>query len=72
MTYTIIFLLFLPMLFTFWAIVDLAQRDLGSTKRKALWAILVVFVPYIGGPVYLLFGRRGGRGPAAVKRGEGE
>ena len=72
MTYTIIFLLFLPMLITFWAIVDLAQRDLGSTKRKALWAILVVFVPYIGGPVYLLFGRKGGKGGARGHPREGE
>ena len=60
-TPTIIFLLFLPIVFTFWAIMDLAYRDLGSTKKKFIWGIFVVLVPYLGGPIYLIFGRRQGR-----------
>ncbi|MDY6954311.1 MAG: PLD nuclease N-terminal domain-containing protein, partial [Thermodesulfobacteriota bacterium] len=60
MSHTLIILLFVPIIFTFWAIVDLAHRDLGSMKKKALWGLFVVFVPYVGGPVYLLFGRRQG------------
>ena len=44
-------LLFIP---TLWAIVNIAQRDFGSVKKKALWGLFVVFVPPIGGIVYLL------------------
>ncbi|OEU52036.1 MAG: hypothetical protein BA872_06490 [Desulfobacterales bacterium C00003060] len=61
MSHTLIVILVLPTIFTFWAIVDLAYRDFVSIKKKALWALLVVFVPYLGGPVYLIFGRRQGK-----------
>jgi hypothetical protein len=47
----VFFLLFIP---TLWAIVNIANRDFGSVKKKALWGIFVVFVPPIGGIVYLL------------------
>jgi hypothetical protein len=43
--------LFIP---TVWAIVNIAHRDFGSVKKKALWGLFVVFVPPIGGIVYLL------------------
>ena len=39
---------------TFWAIVDIAHRDFGSIKKKALWGALVVLVPPLGGLVYLI------------------
>ena len=44
-------LLFIP---TLWAIVNIAHRDFDSVKKKALWGLFVVFVPPIGGIVYLL------------------
>lgn len=44
-------LLFIP---TVWAIVNIAHRDFGSVNKKALWGLFVVFVPPIGGIVYLL------------------
>ena len=44
-------LLFIP---TAWAIIHIAYRDFGSMKRKALWGIFVVFVPPVGGIIYLL------------------
>jgi len=44
-------LLFIP---TLWAIVNIAQRDFGSVKKKAVWGLFVVFVPPLGGIVYLL------------------
>ena len=47
----IFLLLFIP---TIWAIVNIAHRDFGSIKKKALWGLFVVFVPPIGGIVYLL------------------
>ena len=47
----IFLLLFIP---TVWAIVNIAHRDFGSIKKKALWGLFVVFVPPIGGIAYLL------------------
>ena len=60
MTHTLIVILLFPIIFTFWAIIDLVYRDFGSVKKKALWGIFVILVPYLGGPVYLIFGRRHG------------
>ena len=70
-TNTLIFILLLPIVFTFWAIVDLAQRDLGSLKKKVIWGFFVVFFPPIGGPIYLIFGRKGGKNAAGPPE-EGE
>ena len=39
---------------TFWAIIDIAHRDFGSMKKKALWGAFVVFVPPFGGIAYLI------------------
>ena len=62
MSHGLTLLLFLlPMVPTFWAIVDVAHRDFGSLGRKVIWGALVVLVPCLGGIVYLIFGRRQGR-----------
>ena len=53
-------MLLLPMVPTFWAIVDIAYRDFGTLKKKALWGALIVFIPCLGGLVYLILGRRQG------------
>ena len=45
---------------TIWAIVDVAQKDFGTTGKKALWWI-VASVPFIGFIIYLLFGFRKGK-----------
>ena len=45
---------------TIWAIVDVAQKDFGTTGQKALWW-LVSSVPFIGFIIYLIFGMRKGK-----------
>ena len=45
---------------TVWAIVDVAQKDFGSTGQKALWWV-IASVPFVGFIVYLIFGFRKGR-----------
>jgi hypothetical protein len=45
---------------TIWAIVDVAQKDFGTTGQKALWWI-ISSVPFIGFIIYLLFGMRKGK-----------
>jgi len=53
------------LILTVWAIVDALQKDFGSTGRKTLWA-LIAAVPFVGAPVYLLFGFRRGRKGSSV------
>jgi uncharacterized membrane protein YhaH (DUF805 family) len=50
---------------TVWALVDVFVKEFGSTGRKALWAVIAA-VPFVGAPVYLLFGFRQGRKPEQV------
>jgi hypothetical protein len=45
---------------TIWAIVDVAQKDFGTTGQKALWWI-ISSIPFIGFIVYLIFGMRKGK-----------
>ena len=49
---------------TIWAIVDVAQKDFGTAGKKAQWWI-IASVPFIGFIVYLIFGFRKGKKPAA-------
>ena len=50
---------------TVWALVDVFVKEFGSTGRKALWA-LIAAVPFVGAPVYLIFGFRQGRKPEQI------
>lgn len=45
---------------TIWAIVDVAQKDFGTTGKKAIWW-LIASVPFIGFIIYLIFGFRKGK-----------
>ena len=45
---------------TIWAIVDVAQKDFGTTGKKAQWWI-ISSIPFLGFIVYLLFGFRKGK-----------
>ena len=44
---------------TIWAVVDVAQKDFGTSGKKALWWI-IASVPFIGFIIYLIFGFRKG------------
>ena len=45
---------------TIWAIMDVAQKDFGTTGKKALWWI-IASVPFVGFIVYPIFGFRKGK-----------
>jgi hypothetical protein len=45
---------------TIWAIVDCLQKDFGTIGKKVIWGIIAA-VPFIGAPVYFLFGFRKGK-----------
>ena len=47
---------------TMTAVLDVAGKDFGSIKIKALWGCIAVF-PVIGWLIYLIFGYRKGKRP---------
>lgn len=49
-------LVFLPIIaLSIYAVVDLMKRDDVSGGRKAGWIAAVVFIPLVGGALYLIF-----------------
>jgi hypothetical protein len=51
-------ILIVPVIPTFWAIIDLPRRRFASTKSKVLWFALVSTVPCLGATLYILLARR--------------
>ena len=45
------------LLATLWAVIDAAQKEFGSLRKKVLWMI-VAAIPFIGFIIYLIFGFR--------------
>jgi hypothetical protein len=53
----VIVILLLPLVFTFWAIRDVAYGQFPSTKTKYIWFAVVTLFPVLGALVYLVVGR---------------
>jgi hypothetical protein len=47
----------LPMIPTFWAILDLPRRRFSSTKYKVIWFAVVATLPCIGAILYIFLAR---------------
>jgi len=54
----VVLILTLPMIPTFWAIVDIPKRRFPSRSRKIAWFAVVATFPCIGGMLYIIFARR--------------
>ncbi len=50
--------LFIPVIFIFWALYDLNQRNFKNITERYYWMLLVTFFPVVGALIYLLFGRK--------------
>jgi hypothetical protein len=50
--------LLLPMVPTFWAILDIPKRRFASTKKKIIWFLVVATLPVLGAIFYITLGRR--------------
>ena len=50
-------ILILPMVFTFWAIRDVAYGRFPTPQTKYIWLAVVTLLPVVGGLVYLVAGR---------------
>lgn len=44
-----------------WAVFHIAQNEKTGPLGKAIWCVLVLFVPYLGFLIWLLFGPRSAR-----------
>lgn len=48
-------------LLSWWSIRDAFHREFDSTNEKVFWVQLAVLVPFLGGIVYILLGRKRGK-----------
>ncbi|MBO4300184.1 MAG: PLDc N-terminal domain-containing protein [Desulfovibrio sp.] len=48
----------IPMLPTFWSILHVWRHEFSTPQQRALWLVLVVFLPVVGGLIYIFTGRR--------------
>jgi hypothetical protein len=53
-----IIILILPLVPTFWAILDIPKRRFTTPRKKAIWFFLVSTFPFIGAMIYICFVRR--------------
>lgn len=56
-------LLLVPMIPTFWAISHISKGKFATPGQKYRWLALVVFLPPVGGFIYLFAGRKRRLGP---------
>ncbi|RQD56861.1 MAG: PLDc_N domain-containing protein [Desulfonatronovibrio sp. MSAO_Bac4] len=54
----LILLILLPILPNLWAIMHIFKNDFDTPQEKMIWLALAVFIPVMGGLVYLFMGRR--------------
>lgn len=54
----LIVILLLPLLPTFWAILDIPKRRFSSVRKKVLWFLLVSTFPFVGAMFYISVARR--------------
>lgn len=47
----------LPMLPSFWSIWHIWDHEFATPQQRALWLVLVVFLPVLGGIIYIFAGR---------------
>jgi hypothetical protein len=51
-------LLSLPLLPTFWAILDIPKRKFPTPGKKIMWFLIVSTLPFVGAMFYIIFARR--------------
>ena len=53
-------ILILPILPNLWAILHIFRCDFNTAQEKMVWLALAVFIPFLGGILYIFWGRRRG------------
>lgn len=47
----------LPAVLWLWAIIDLVKRNFADNATKVIWALVIIFIPFVGSILYLVVGR---------------
>ncbi len=47
-----------PLILFIIAIMDLIKRDFNDSSVKIIWALVIVFMPFLGSIIYLVAGRK--------------
>jgi hypothetical protein len=47
----------LPAILWIWAIIDLLKSNFENDTNKIIWALIIIFIPFIGAILYLALGR---------------
>lgn len=53
-----VLLALIPMLPYFWGIWDIWNHSFPTAEQRMYWLLLVVFVPVLGGIIYIFTGRK--------------
>jgi hypothetical protein len=48
----------IPMVPTFWSIWHILNHEFEDATQRSLWLVLVVFLPVLGGVIYIIRGRK--------------
>jgi hypothetical protein len=54
----LIVLFIMPLVPTFWAILDIPKRSFSTHNRKIVWFLVVSTFPFVGAMIYICFVRR--------------
>ncbi|GLI34534.1 PLDc N-terminal domain-containing protein [Desulforhabdus amnigena] len=54
----LLFIFAIPLVPTFWALVDIPKRRFSSPGKKILWFLTVSTLPFLGAVLYILLMRR--------------
>lgn len=57
----VLILAFVPILPNLWCIYHAFQREFPTPAEKMAWIGVGIFIPVLGGLIYLIWGRRRGR-----------
>ncbi|MEP2772667.1 MAG: PLD nuclease N-terminal domain-containing protein [Fulvivirga sp.] len=56
--YLIIFIYLIPGILWLWALIDLVKSEFSDKNMKLVWALIIIFIPFIGSIIYLILGRK--------------
>jgi hypothetical protein len=54
----VVLIVMLPMIPTFWAIIDIPKRRFASRAKKIIWFAVVATLPFFGAMLYIFIARR--------------
>ena len=59
-------LVMIPMIPSLWSLIHIWGLEFPTPQQRALWLLLVVFLPVIGGIIYIFTGRKKALGKVQI------